>query len=91
MQDIHFKYYNITKEESPENFFKFCLDKKLYKSDGGVHFSSRMEAVYCGIEKFVGVFAVIAFKKTRPVGIVLCEHRSLDLLTYVYQKSDNLS
>ena len=89
MQDIHFKYYNITTEESPADFFKWCLDKKLYKSDGRMHFLSRMEAVYSGIEEFVGVSAVVAFKKTRPVGIVLCEHRPLDFLKNLYQKSDN--
>lgn len=89
MENINFKYYNITKDQSPEDFFKWCLDKKLYKSSGGVNFLSRMEAVYSGVEEFVGISAVVAFKKTRPVGIALCEHRQLDFLTNIYRKSKN--
>lgn len=73
-----FKYYEIPAQESPTEFFKWCINKKLYKYDGGMNFISRMNAVYSGLEPFQGISAIIAYKKSRPVGIVLCEHRNKD-------------
>lgn len=78
--DIVFKYYEISTKNSPADFFAWCINKKLYKYDGGMNFISRMNAVYSGLEPFQGVSAVIAYKKSRPIGIALCEHRDEDKL-----------
>lgn len=73
-EDYELKSYVFDKK--PEDFFQWCLDKKLYKSDGGVHFMSRMKNYFLGEIDFTGLTAVIVYKKNRPVAIGLCEHNS---------------
>jgi GNAT superfamily N-acetyltransferase len=72
LQDYDLKSYVFN--EKPEEFFQWCLDKKLYKNDGGVYFKSRMKNYFLGEIDFTGLTAIVVYKKNRPVAIGLCEH-----------------
>ena len=77
--DIKLKYFNFEPVYTPKDFYHWCLTNRLYKGDGGVEENSRMEMIYNGLEPFVGVSVVVAYKEDKPIGIILCEHRDLKL------------
>ncbi len=73
--NLEFEYLHYTKEDNPEDLFKFCLDSNLYKPESE-SFKSRMKAVYDREEKeYDGISAVIAYREDKPIGICLLEAR----------------
>lgn len=79
-----FKNYII--EENPEDFFNWCLDNKLYKTTANKKFISRMKTLYEGAIEFKGLSSIIAFYKTNPVGIILCEHQNFIESARIYKE-----
>jgi Acetyltransferase (GNAT) family len=75
--EIQLKHFNFEPGYPPKDFYNWCLNNKLYKTDGGIEENSRMEMIYNGLEPFVGISAVVAYKENKPIALILCEHRDL--------------
>lgn len=67
---------NFFKEESPKDFFSWCLENKLYKEDiNDEFFKSRMKEIYLGNKPYHGISTIIAYNEDKPIGICLLEQK----------------
>lgn len=73
--NIEYKIYQFI-TETPNDFFQWCLENKLYKVSEDKNFNSRMKKYYNGEIIFNGLTTVVAYTNDKPVGIVLCEHQN---------------
>lgn len=87
ISDYNFKKFVF--DSTPNDFFQWCLDNKLYKWNGGISFKSRIKMVYEGLIPFNGLCAIVAYKKNNPVGIILCEHQNILDKAKIHQSENN--
>lgn len=74
--NIEYEHLIYSKEDNPNDLFKFCLDNKLYKDDDNNGFISRLKKLYLQNElTYEGVSTVIAYHEDNPIGICLLEDR----------------
>lgn len=74
LDKYNFKKYVI--EDNPDDFFKWCLEHKLYKTSQDKKFNSRMKLYFNHEIEFTGLTCIVAFLQHKPVGIILCEHQA---------------
>lgn len=80
--NFSYKYQQILVNQNPDEFFKFCLEHKLYKDgnkeDGDLYYQSHMKKIYEKKQRFTGIESIIAYDNDIPIGICLIRKHTDD-------------